>query len=445
MNDDELDRLITAGNPVPRDRGGFGDRLPDLRPAIVEANSAVGDSSSRATTSAVLATGRAPRRWPVVLAAAAVVGVIAVVTVLTVPGGSPSPALPPKVVATAVATSVVETTGAEAAVPAPSAGATSTVTTINPASRVDRLVDRIPELVGLELEYRTAQATVITSCLAAGGFTTLPAGFDFSADATELAVAQDVPAGGGGAWLPTPWHFPNAATISPTPEFAAAHGYGISDVQSAQPGTVFTAKGKRSVDPFLGTSRSYQERFWAAYDGHDEFGTGTKVPIERTCLGRSRAALPDLSSPPVSPAMLRHLGTPTAEDAQYFSGSPSWASAQAAWISCMSAAGYEGLTDISSAQTVFAVVDPVQAEIPGQPWAPAGSYFDDPEQARRTEIAVAVADAGCARTSGLDAAHQEQLRQWRHQWVTDNLAEMTVYEAWVDMNTAEIRAALARG
>ncbi|MFV2109823.1 hypothetical protein [Micromonospora sp. LOL_015] len=188
---------------------------------------------------------------------------------------------------------------------------------------------------------------------------------------------------------------------SPTLAEANANGYGIRAAETADRADTETETGattERFTWPSPADEHRYLEALTGAADGEtltDDAGN----PTLGGCVGEARSAVYGQVAAPPSPVTV----IDEAARASY-AADPTVTSATAAWSGCLQQDGQPPLLDPADARRFAQFFHHPVGERPGGPVPEGGPW--PAEVAREKEIALAVADAGCADQTGLREAQR---------------------------------------
>ncbi|MFY1654444.1 hypothetical protein ACN27J_26630 [Solwaraspora sp. WMMB762] len=188
---------------------------------------------------------------------------------------------------------------------------------------------------------------------------------------------------------------------SPMLDEATANGYGIRAAETANQADAEADAGattERFTWPSPAEERRYLEALTGAADGEtltDDAGNSTLGG----CVGEARSAVYGEVAAPPSPV------TAIDEAARAgYAADPTVASATAAWSDCLQQAGQPQLLDPADARRFAQYFHHPVGERPGGRVPEDGPW--PAEVAQEKEIALAVADAGCADRTGLREAQR---------------------------------------
>jgi hypothetical protein len=189
------------------------------------------------------------------------------------------------------------------------------------------------------------------------------------------------------------------------------HGYGLVDAAGSTSGATDTPGPNQEI--VAGLSSAEREAYDQALQGPDGDGT-------TGCLGLASTTAPAWFEDPVYQEVLAAasaLGEQAEQD-------PAVVAAVAAWRECMATAGQPGYDDPEDALTAMSTRVSA-AEINGPGTVPAakraGLHAD--------EVALAVADTTCARSTGLDEARRTARTALEATYVEEHRAGL---DAWLE-------------
>jgi hypothetical protein len=269
---------------------------------------------------------------------------------------------------------------------------------------------------GVELARRVEQAQheLIRRCMSRRGFTAhpvLPSAFP---------TADEAGAAGGSGGDGSPYREP------PEPERARADGYGI-DIGRPPPATPETAPAGADA-AFLALPAVERDRYLAALGAPSARQLPGGGAVETRRGGCEEEVLTAVYGDPgrywtlVSVVFDQPTKVRAATD-----GDPRVTAAIASWSACMRDAGHPEL----------ASPDDAERTATGYYW-PRGGPALPVEEAKRREVALAIADAGCSARTRMDATRQAVWRERDAQYLRAHEAELV---AWRDLARAGLTAA----